>query len=269
MTTNALPGVPSRLTADEAAAMLQHQLKKHHVAIILLHWFNAGVWALELLTGLALITATQFRAAPDWYIALVQGIAGRPANMLHLHIVLGLLWIGVFIVYGVFGFRTYLSGEVLRKEIALDRDDVRWLVVRVLGILGRTREPLPPQGIYNAGQKLFAVMVYAFVPVIMLSGVVMAFRLFGPAAIGWAIVLHFSAVGVVVSGLLIHVYMGAVFPEEKPAFFSMLTGTVNELFAYHHHFKWWTEMKAKEEAWRRQHDEGDNHADPNSGPPAL
>ena len=49
--------------------------------------------------------------------------------------------------------------------------------------------------------------------------------------------------GAVVSGLLVHVYMGAVFPEEKPAFFSMITGNVNELFAYNHHFKWWREER--------------------------
>ena len=35
---------------------------------------------------------------------------------------------------------------------------------------------------------------------------------------------------------MIHVYMGAVFPEEKPAFFSMITGsmvTVREEFIRH------------------------------------
>ena len=48
--------------------------------------------------------------------------------------------------------------------------------------------------------------------------------------------------------------MGAVFPEEKPAFFSMITGTVNEFFAYSHHYKWWTEMKAKEQQWRQRRD---------------
>ncbi len=80
----------------------------------------------------------------------------------------------------------------------------------------------------------------------------MAFRLFSPRAVGWAVVLHFAAVGVVVAGLIIHVYMGAVFPEEKPAFFSMITGNVNELFAYNHHFKWWREMKTEQLAWDRR-----------------
>jgi hypothetical protein len=91
---------------------------------------------------------------------------------------------------GIFGFRSYLHHEVLRKEIALDRDDWRWLLVRTLGILGRS------------------------------------------------------------AGLMIHVYMAAVFPEEKPAFFSMITGSVHELYAYSHHFEWWREEKEKQVARR-------------------
>ena len=254
MTTEAIPLHPTPLSAGQAEAMLQRQIKKHHVAIILLHWFNAYVWLFELLTGLALVSSPLFRVAPDWYISIVEGIFGTRANMLQFHIALGLVWIVVFLVYGVFGFRTYLSREVLQKEIALDRDDFRWLIVRTLRILGRSREPLPPQGIYNAGQKLFAVVIYAMIPVVMLTGVVMAFRLFSPAIVGWAVVLHFASVGVVVSGLMVHVYMGAVFPEEKPAFFSMITGSVHELYAYSHHFKWWREVKLEEREWDAQHD---------------
>jgi formate dehydrogenase subunit gamma len=234
--------------------MLQRQVKKHHVAIMLLHWWNALVWLLELVTGLALVTSPYFRVAPEWYVSVVEGVFGSRAGMLQFHVALGVAWIAVFLVYGVFGVRTYLSQEVLKREIALDRDDFRWLVVRTLRILGRSDEPLPPQGIYNAGQKLFAFVIYAMIPVVMLTGVVMAFRLFSPALVGWAVVLHFAAVGVVVSGLMVHVYMGAVFPEEKPAFFSMITGNVHELFAYSHHFKWWREMKIQEQEWDARHD---------------
>ena len=256
MRTDAIPLERLPLTADQAEAMLQRQIKKHHVAIMLLHWFNAFVWLFELLTGVALISSRFFRVAPDWYLAIVRGLFGTRANMLLVHEAIGLTWIAVFLVYGLFGFRTYLSQEVLQKEIALDRDDVRWLVVRVGQILGRTRETLPPQGVYNAGQKLFALLVYATLPVIMATGLVMTFHLFGTVVVGWAVVLHFAVVGVVVSGLIIHVYMGAVFPEEKPAFFSMITGNVNELFAYNHHFKWWREVKAEERAWDEQHAPG-------------
>jgi formate dehydrogenase subunit gamma len=256
---------PVPLTAEQADAMLQRQIKKHHIAIILLHWFNAIVWMFELLTGLALITSPYFRVAPEWYVTIVQDVFGTRASMLRFHLALGFTWIGVYLVYGVFGYRTYLTREVLRNEIALDRNDVRWLTVRTLGIIGMSHEPLPPQGIYNAGQKLFALLVYAMVPVVMVTGVIMALRLFGPVAIGWAVVAHFVAVCAVVSGLVIHVYMGAVFPEEKPAFFSMITGTVHELYAYNHHFTWWRTVKEEECRWESAHDLAAPHPGDGSG----
>ncbi len=233
---------PRPLTAAEADVLAQRQVKKHDVAIMLLHWFNATVWLLELTTGLALLTSSQLRIAPWWYIRIVEGLFHSRANMLQFHVAVGIAWIIVFAVYGTFGFRTYLTREVLRREINLDRDDVWWLKLRLLRILGRSREPLPPQGIYNAGQKLFALLVYTMVPVIMITGLIMTFHLLSTALVAWAAAVHFGAVGAVVSGLMIHVYMGAVFPEEKPAFFSMITGNVNELYAYSHHFKWWKEI---------------------------
>jgi formate dehydrogenase subunit gamma len=232
---------PRPLSAAEADALSQRQVKKHDVAIMLLHWFNAIVWMLELATGLALLTSS-YRVAPWWYIQIVQGFFQSRANMLQFHIAVGITWIVVFLVYGTFGFRTYLKKEVLQRETSLDGDDIQWLKIRLLRMLKRSNESLPPQGIYNAGQKLFALMVYAMVPVIMITGLVMTFHLVGTTAVGWAAAIHFAAVGAVVSGLMIHVYMGAVFPEEKPAFFSMITGTVNELYAYSHHFKWWKEV---------------------------
>jgi len=273
--TDAIPTQPVPLTADEAEAMLQRQVKKHHVAIILLHWFNAYVWLFELVTGLAIISSPLFRVVPGWYITIVEGFFGSRANMLTAHIVVGLAWIFVFLVYGIFGHRTYLAGEILRKEIVLDRDDVRWLIVRVKTILGLTREPLPPQGNYNAGQKLFAVSVYMMIPVIMLTGLVMTFRLFSPQVVGWAVVLHFAAVGGVVAGLIIHFYMGTVFPEEKPAFFSMITGNVNELHVYRHHFKWWRDVKLAEREWARTREgvvselEATTASDPKPAPPGA
>jgi formate dehydrogenase subunit gamma len=123
--------------------------------------------------------------------------------------------------------------------------------IRTLRLLNLADDPLPAQGIYNAGQKLFALMIYAMIPVIMATGLIMTLHLFSTTAVKWAVVLHFVAVGLVVSGLMIHVYMGAVFPEEKPAFFSMITGTVNELYTYRHHFKWWREMKMQEAEWEQ------------------
>lgn len=249
-TMEAIPEKPVPLTVAEAETMAYRMIKKHHVAIVLLHWFNALTWFAELLSGAALIFSPALRVMPEWYLAMMAGIFGGRANLLRFHIAVGIIWIAVFVFYGVFGWRQYLKAEILRNEIGLDRDDLQWLRIRILLILGRTKEQLPPQGSYNAGQKLYALLVYAAIPVIMLTGIIMSFHLFGTWIVGWAMVVHFLAVGMVVSGLLIHVYMGAVFPEEKPAFYSMITGTVNELYAYRHHFKWWRAIKQQESAWK-------------------
>lgn len=241
--SSAIPTSPVPLAPAEAAAMLQRQLKKHHVAIILVHWFNAVTWILEVSTGAALISSRLFRFAPDWYLGLFGGLFGTRANLLRFHVALGLTWILVLLPYGLFGYRNYLRGEMLKVT---DPDDLRWLVTRVRLILGRTNEPLPPQGIYNAGQKAFALVVWTMTPLVAATGLIMALHLFSTWTVGWAVVLHFLAVGAVVAGLAVHVYMGAIFPEERPAFFSMITGKVDELFAYRHHFKWWREVKLAE-----------------------
>ena len=252
MEASAIRTVPTPLTIEQAEAMAQRQIKKHHVAIVLLHWFNATSWLLELATGAGLIVSPYYRFAPMWYLQMMEGMFGSRANMLRFHIAVGLTWITVFLVYATFGFRNYLRVEVLQHEMGLDADDLCWLKVRTMLLLGRTTEPLPPQGVYNAGQKLFALLVYTMVPVIMLTGLTMTFHWFGTSVVAWAMVLHFFAVGMVVSGLMIHVYMGAVFPEEKPAFYSMITGVVDELYAYRHHFKWWRTVKLQEQLWREE-----------------
>jgi len=252
MASSTIEVAPLPLTVERAEAMAQRQIKKHHVAIVLLHWFNATSWLLELSTGAGLIVSPYYRFAPVWYLQVMEGIFGSRANMLRFHIAVGLTWITVFLVYAIFGFRNYLRIEVVQHEIGLDNDDVEWLKVRTLRLLGKSQDVLPPQGVYNAGQKMFALLVYGAVPLIMLTGLIMTFHWFGTAIVAWAMVLHFFTVGMVVSGLMIHIYMGAVFPEEKPAFYSMITGMVNELYAYQHHFKWWREVKVQEQAWRER-----------------
>jgi len=260
MSADLIPTLPAALTAEQAGAMAQRLVKKHHVAIVLLHWFNALVWLMELATGAALIVSPQYRFMPQWYLTMLEEAFGTRANLLRFHLAVGLTWICVFAVYAIFGFRNYLHLEVLKKEIGLDQEDFRWLKIRTLHLLGRSQDPLPGQGAYNAGQKLFAFLVYTAVPVIMITGLIMTFHLLGASLVAWAMVLHFLAVGMVVSGLMIHVYMGAVFPEERPAFYSMITGMVNELYAYRHHFKWWRELKMQQRAWEQQL-ESESHAE--------
>jgi hypothetical protein len=68
----------------------------------------------------------------------------------------------------------------------------------------------------------------------------------------WAQPLHWVSVFSIVAGLIIHIYMGAVFPEEKEAFFSMFSGKVSAWYARAHHEKWYWQKVREELEWEDQ-----------------
>jgi formate dehydrogenase subunit gamma len=135
--------------------------------------------------------------------------------------------------------------------------DLKWLIKKniqmTLGYkwlkrLGFT-PVIPEQGFYNVGQKLFAVVSVLGGIVIVVTGLIMFLSnilIDNTAIVQWAILIHFVTVGLVTGGLLIHIYMAAISPEERPAFFSMFTGFVPENYAEHHHKLWYDEIKAAE-----------------------
>jgi formate dehydrogenase subunit gamma len=135
--------------------------------------------------------------------------------------------------------------------------DVKWLIKKNIQMtlgnkwlqrLGFTQD-IPDQGFYNVGQKLFAVASVLGGVVIAATGLIMFLSnllLHNTVIVQWAIVIHFIAVGVVTGGLLVHIYMAAISPDERPAFFSMFTGTVPEDYAEHHHKLWYEELKDTE-----------------------
>jgi len=161
------------LTYREKDRLRLRQLKKHHVSTILLHWFNALSWLFLLTTGAALLTSPYYRIMPQWFIDVVHGIFGGSANMLKFHIWLGVIWIVVITVYTIFGYRRYVRKLPVRtikeersiwhdrlmalqclffgnENLCLDKDDINWLRIRLLQMLKKTDEPLPPQGSFNA-----------------------------------------------------------------------------------------------------------------------
>jgi formate dehydrogenase gamma subunit len=239
------------LSHDEKVGISQRTLKKHDVAIILLHWFNAASWFILLVTGLALFSGGSLNITPDSYNRFIIDIFRGKANLIQFHIFWATSWSMVIAFYLIFGIRSHVMG--VRDMILLHQDDVRWLMIKPLKILGLSKESLPPQGIYNAGQKLFAWVVFTMVPLVIASGFIMGYSLFSPSFVRWAILIHGVSVSVVVAGLIVHIYMAAILPEEKPAFFSMFTGRVNSFFAYQHHRKFWQRRVTQEFVWNRDH----------------
>lgn len=232
-----------RLTFEEKRILANRVMKKHGVAGVTLHWVNAISWFLLLFTGVALISADYLKIAPNWYLEMMSDIFGVKSAMLRFHIAVGIFWILTLLLYGIFGYKNYLL-DFIKHDVTFDKDDLRWFPAKIKNLAGKINSyKMPPQGAYNAGQKAYAVVVAFSTITLMITGPIMAFHIGSAIIIQWAITLHFIAAMSVFAGVFIHVYMAALFPEERPAFFSMITGKVNELYAYLHHYKWWKEIK--------------------------
>ena len=237
------------LSFEEKRILANRVMKKHGVAGVTLHWVNAISWFLLIFTGAALLSASYLRFAPEWYINMMDGIFGTRSAMLHFHIAIGVFWVSTLLLYGVFGYKNYVL-DFIKHDLTIDKDDIKWFPAKALNLMGKlSHHKMPPQGEYNAGQKAYAVVVAFSTITLMVTGPIMAFHIGQPIIIQWAMMLHFVATMSVFAGVFVHVYMAALFPEERPAFFSMITGKVNELYAYLHHYKWWKEVKNDEHAF--------------------
>lgn len=117
------------------------------------------------------------------------------------------------------------------------RDDWEWL--RRIAVPGRRREPAPPQGRFNAGQKLNTVLTAAALVGFILTGAVMwqGERLLpslAAAADQWHVWLMFLVAPLVFG----HMVMALLVPSTRPALRGILFGAVRLDFARRRHARW-------------------------------
>lgn len=238
------------ISLEERRRLRAKTYKKHNLANILTHWFNVGMWLLLLPTGIAIISSPRLNLSPEWWQELFRNLFGGTANLIRFHYTLGLIWTFVLVFNILLGFRRYFVPFAAHRML-LDRDDIEWLKTKPLQMMGFIKDKeLPPQDAYNAGQKLYMYVVILGTIGIMSSGIVMTFKsVFPPFLKQLAQPVHWVSVFAIVAGLIIHIYMGAVFPEEKEAFFSMFSGKVSAWYARAHHTKWYYEKVKEELEW--------------------
>lgn len=234
----------------ERRRLRQKMYKKHHLANILTHWFNVASWLMLLPTGIAIISSPRLGITPLWWQEAFRNLFGNAANLIKFHYTIGFIWIFILLFNIFFGFRKYFVPFAFQNML-LDRDDLEWIMIKPFQMLGFMKDKeLPPQDAYNAGQKVYSYFVVLGTIGIMISGPVMVFKdLFPPIFKQIAQPVHFLSVFMIVAWLFIHVYMGAVFPEEKEAFFSMFSGKVSAWYARAHHEKWYNEKLKEEMEW--------------------
>jgi formate dehydrogenase subunit gamma len=118
------------------------------------------------------------------------------------------------------------------------REDWRWL--RHVAVPGRWRSgPLPPQGRFNAGQKLNTVLTAAGIVGFILTGAVMWQGEHLPpslaaAADQWHIWLMFLLTPLVLG----HLVMALLVPSTRPALRGIVLGAVRLDFARRRHARW-------------------------------
>jgi formate dehydrogenase subunit gamma len=194
----------------------------------LCHWLTGLTYVYCLATGLALYTPYLF------WIAIALG--GGPASRFWHPI------IGVIFTVALIWMHT-----MWRREMPLAEVDREWL--------GKSKEyttnhdeALPPQGRFNAGQKLFYwAMVYGVV-FLLLSGIVMWLPEYVPFSVGWvralAILIHEAAALITIGAFIIHVYMGLLMVPGSAS--AMIHGNVPVEWARHHHRLWYDQVTREE-----------------------
>ena len=180
-----------------------------------LHWVHAAGFLAMLGTGLVL-----------YLPALSEAIARR--NLVkNLHLGAAILWAVAIVLVLVLGDRRRLAAD-WREIETLDADDRRWL-----------RGKRAPQGRFNAGQKLNALLTAAFAVLFVVSGFFLwlgerdhRFLLDGTGTV------HETLTLVSVALLVGHLYLAVLHPSTRHALRGITTGDVREEWAREHHPKW-------------------------------
>lgn len=186
-----------------------------------LHWLLALTFFVMLASGMAL------------FVPALSVIIARPtAKTWHIDAAL-VLAAGAVALFAAHGARLRAT---LRDLDRFDDDDARWLfgVSRLL-----TRRPAPPQGRFNAGQKLNAAVVSGLMIVMFVTGGLLLlgerdtrFRFAG------TVVVHDWVTWLLVALVTGHLYLALVHRPTRHALRGITLGSVDRDWALRHHRKW-------------------------------
>lgn len=213
-------------------------LLKHEKATRVFHWVNLIVFLALLCSGLAVFSQNlQFLAV----------LFGGLKNAALVHRYLGFAYLIIPLIY--IALNLGLFRRFLATISSFDEDDCKWLRVAGGYLAPLVKGDVPPQGKYNAGQKMLGWMVIVFSCALAASGLVMIFyESFPPGVVRWMYLVH-SFSGVFLGcGVIVHFYLAAINPSSRGELKTMLgNGYIEEDFARHHNEKWYRKMTAKPE----------------------
>jgi formate dehydrogenase subunit gamma len=181
----------------------------------LVHWVHATAFLALLATGLVL------------YLPWLSEQIGRRPLVKDAHLLTAVAWIVALVLVIVLGDRRGLR-RTLHELDGFDADDRRWL-----------RGRRAPQGRFNAGQKVNAILTAAFALLFAVSGTLLwlgerntSFRFDS------SIVLHDTLTLLSLLLLVGHLYLAVIHPKTRHALRGMTRGDVRVDWAREHHAKW-------------------------------
>jgi formate dehydrogenase subunit gamma len=185
-----------------------------------LHWLLAASFLAMLVSGVILYLPSLAQLAAD------RGLW----KSIHLGAALA-FWAGLVLIWAS------APGELRdsRRELErFDDDDRRWLAWAV-----HRSGPEPPQGRFNAGQKLNTALVAGLMVVFTISGGLMYLQEVNASFRGTsAILVHDVAMFVAVPLVLGHLYLALLNPSTRHSLRGMALGSVRRDWARRHHAKW-------------------------------
>ena len=180
-----------------------------------MHWVHATGFTAMLATGLIL------------YLPALSELVARRNLVKNVHLFSAVAWALALTLVVVLGDRRRLAAD-WREIETLDADDRRWLRGRSV-----------PQGRFNAGQKLNALLTASFAVLFVVSGFFLwlgerdhRFLLDGSGTVHDALMLVSLAL------LTGHLYLAVIHPSTRHALRGMTLGDVREDWAREHHAKW-------------------------------
>lgn len=212
------------------------------------HWLHAATFVPLALTGMILYF--------PFLQPLAQGEAGMFVRMIHrvAAVLFGLLPI----IYYIVEPRRLLLHI---REFLPRKEDIGWLKGAPAYYLLGKHEAMPPQGRFNAGEKLNGLMMIITWFVFGITGIPMWFGkgVIPPEIFRWLVIFHDLAMIVAVSMFLIHLYLAVAHPLMWGGLVSMRFGVISAEYAAEHHAKWYYGPKRAMEIWEAKKREAAHH----------
>lgn len=205
----------------------EDQIVRYNFAERAVHWINAIAYVYCMATGLAFFTPYLF-----WMAAVLGG--GATVRFWHP-------WVGLVFLATIFWMNSQWKSDMapIPEDKQWDKD-LKYYVQN-------EDEKMPPQGRFNAGQKMFWIGMFWCALILLITGIVMWIpeRMpFGAHFLLPLVVFVHVATALITIGLfIIHVYMSVwMTPGSMKA---MIDGTVSTRWARTHHRLWYERITGR------------------------